>query len=209
MSTFAPNAARNSQQQRAARRANGPPSAERMDQLATRAETSGYDRCGARFADLLPYFICRTITGGFSARCADCSRVDAAPVLLAECHGTGGNRRSQDDRDWFAAHANRRWRLHEPWRGEAAALAIGHPFIDVEAAITTFQVAIGKRQRTIVAVATSDRLDSFTDLGIARRIPGLADGMIQTADAEWQQMAVDQITNRIGATAGVVKGGVP
>jgi hypothetical protein len=69
--------------------------------------------CAAWFAELLPYSICRTITSGFSVRCSDCSRVDAAPVLLAASHAPAA---SQDDRDCLprtrtadGAWAIRRW----------------------------------------------------------------------------------------------------
>jgi hypothetical protein len=57
------------QQQRAAKRANKPPSGKQIEELADRAEASGCDRCGTRFAELLPYFICRTTAYAFSVRC--------------------------------------------------------------------------------------------------------------------------------------------
>jgi hypothetical protein len=212
--------ARNRQRQWAA----AEPSAKQIDELATRAETSGCDRCGIRFAELLPYYMCRTTGGGFSVRCADCSRIAAEPVLLAAFHNTGGDPWSKDDRDWFAAHPNRRWRLRDPWRGEAAALAIGDPSIDVEMfrtdaarrglrmAVAIVKVAIGKRLRSVVAIATSDPFDSFTDAGIIRLVPGLDDRMTQIAgasDAEWERMSAQKLADRLRVTAAVVRGRTP
>jgi hypothetical protein len=79
-------------------------------------------------------------------------------------------------------------------------------------AIATFQVAIGKRRRAIVAVATSDRFDSFTGAGIPRLVPGLNDRMTQTAgssDAEWERLSAQKMADRLRVTAAIIEGGNP
>jgi hypothetical protein len=209
--------ARDRQQQRAAKRTIGPPTGKQVDALADRAEESGCDRCGTRFAELLPYYICRIIPdGGFSVRCSDCCHAHAHPLLLAAYHGDG-DPWSKDDRAWFATHPNRRWRMRKPIPGELAASAAE---IDVDAfsrqtkqrgdqiAIVSFQAEVGKRIRRIVAIPTSDPPSSFTDAGIVRLFPGLADYMSKIAslpDAEWERYQLEKMRGRLDATAAVVR----
>jgi hypothetical protein len=167
--------ARDRQHQRAAKRANKPSSGKQIDELADRAETSGCDKCGTRFAELLPYYICRIIPdGGFSVCCADCCHANAHPLLLAAYHGDG-DPWSKDDRAWFARHPNRRWRLRKPIPGELAASG----GVDIDAfsrqtkqrgeqiAIVVFQAEVGKRARRAIAIPATDPLDA-TDTVVKR-----------------------------------------
>jgi hypothetical protein len=141
-------------------------------------------------------------------------------LWVATHYPSDGDPWSSDDRDWFAAHPARRWRLREPWPGETASLAPGDPVTaafsaDAERqglrlAIATFQVERGKRQRAIVAVSTTDTLDSFTDAGIALLTPGLAERMSRFApanDAEWQRMNEQKMADRLRITATLARGG--
>jgi hypothetical protein len=67
-----------------------------------------------------------------------------------------------------------------------------------------------KRIRRIVAIPTSDPPDSFTDAGIVRLVPGLADHMNQIAslpDAEWKRYHLEKVRDRLDATDTVVKRG--
>ena len=191
------------QQQRAAKRANKPPSGKQIEELADRAEASGCDRCGTRFAELLPYFICRTTAYAFSVRCENCSRLSAEPVFVGIYYG-GGHPWSAEDRAWFAKHSNRRWRLRTPFPGELSPAALGglctaermDAFIvkarkqSLVVAIATYQAEVGKRLRKVVAVPTRDPLESFTDRSIAVLIPGIDERTIAAAipnnDVDWE-----------------------
>ena len=75
----------NRQQRRAADRKLPPRHI--TERLAERAETTGCDRCGARFGDLLPYFITRTASD-FSVRCGNC--LDDVTTLAVGTAFTGG-----------------------------------------------------------------------------------------------------------------------
>jgi hypothetical protein len=189
----------NRQQRRAAARKLPPRHI--TDQLAERAETTGCDRCGARFGDFLPYFIVRTASD-FSVRCGDC--LDGVTPVMVGAGFTGGDPWSQDDRAWFAAHPTRRWRLREPWPGELASLTIVDEVArdhlaafmeqiarrDLRLAIAVFQPMPGKRLRDLVGVGTTDPLHSFTDAGIVALVPALAQkaARIETmTEADWQR----------------------
>jgi len=74
----------------------------------------------------MPYFMCRTAPGKFTIRCSKCRHLGGAlPILTGACiGGGGGDSWSRDDRDWFAAHPTRRWRLRDPGPGELEAMEL-------------------------------------------------------------------------------------
>ena len=106
--------------------AAGLPYQRELERLSNRAETTGCDRCGFRFAVALPYLICRTAEGGFSVRCPVC----AARVVAIAVQEIGEDPRVAADRQWFVAHPKRRWRLREAFPGDIAASS---PELDVDA----------------------------------------------------------------------------
>ena len=159
-----------------------------LERLAERAETTGCDRCGDRFGDLLPYYIARSAARAWLVRCGDCLG-DITVVAVGTGFLAGGDPWSGDDRAWFAAHPTRRWRLREPWPGEQTAVIVdaGEAARDgldafseeiirrrLRIAIAVFQPAPGKRARLPVGVRTADPLGSFTDQGIVALVPTLA-----------------------------------
>jgi hypothetical protein len=81
-----------------------------------------------------------------------------------------------DDRAWFVAHPNRRWRLRDPGPGEMGAFG---PATDafaaagVRFAIAVFQLTPGMHDRHRVGLRTRDPFDSYTDAGILALVPEL------------------------------------
>jgi hypothetical protein len=208
----------NRQQRRAAARELPPRPI--LERLAERAETTGCDRCGARFGDLLPYYIARSDTRTWGVRCGDC--LDGVTPVAVGAGYTGGDPWSQDDRAWFVAHPTRRWRLREPWPGEQTAVTVdageaGHDRLDafteqlirrgLRVAIAVFQPAPGKRARHPVGIPTADPLDSFTDAGILALVPALAAtaAVVDTwTDADWRRESRERDDARIAALKIVV-----
>ena len=95
--------------------AAGLPYQRELERLSNRAETTGCDRRGFRFAVALPYLICRTADGGFSVRCPVC----AARVVAIAVQEIGEDPWVDADRQWFVAHPKRRWRLREAFPGRS------------------------------------------------------------------------------------------
>lgn len=85
-----------------------------------------------------------------------------------------------DDREWFAAHPARRLRLRDPFPGELAALALddGRRVMlaaGERAVVATLQLRVGRRIRHVTSIGSDDPLDSYTDPGIARLVPAIAE----------------------------------
>lgn len=95
--------------------AAGLPYQRELERLSNRAEKTGCDRRGFRFAVALPYLICRTADGGFSVRCPVC----AARVVAIAVQEIGEDPWVAADRQWFVAHPKRRWRLREAFPGRS------------------------------------------------------------------------------------------
>ena len=186
-------------------RVNDEPSKKEARRLSEQAETAGCDRCGFRFADFMPYFVCRTAPGKFTIRCSKCRHLGSVlPILTGACiGGGGGDPWSRDDRDWFAAHPTRRWRLRDPGPGELEAmeldgLAPERDIIIKQAAregarvvVVTFQPEPGKRMRQLAKMSTSDSLDSYTERGIVQLLPAAINASLNSAAAlkadDWER----------------------
>jgi hypothetical protein len=171
-----------------AQRRRRDPSRREIGRLAARAEAEGCGACGRRFADLRPYHMVRTQSGALAVRCGEC--LAGTTPLFVGFYAGGGDPWVVSDRDWFASHPTRRWRLREPMPGERETLRETENGAVMEAraarivqaqgkgwsiAVIVRQIEPGMRSRSLAAVKVDDPLDSFTDAGILRMIPGLAD----------------------------------
>ncbi len=86
--------------------------------------------------------------------------------------------------------------------------AIPAPAPGMYAAIARFQVEPGKRLRLTVNIGIRDPLDSFTDSGIVRLIPGLAEGAAERIAAignRWEEIHGEKISRRIEWLAAAVQ----
>ena len=145
---------------------------EEMQRLANRAEQHGCDLCGARFGVGLPYFFSRTMRGCLSVRCMKCAAIDAHPVMIGTSLG-GLDPWAEDDRRFFAAHPNRRWRLREQYPGEIAAAEAetGRGEMMFEAGtvvVIVHQIEPGTHQRLFGTIPSGEPPDSFTEAGIKK-----------------------------------------
>ena len=75
-------------------------------------------------------------------------------------------------------------------------------------AIATWQPVVGMRMRSLVAVDTADPLDSFTDHGIKKMLPGLGE-QNDFSDAERPHLHRARINARIQALATSLKEVLP
>jgi hypothetical protein len=160
------------------RRLAGEPDRAERQRLAALAEAEGCMRCGARFAAGLAYFVVRH-NGSFENRCADC-RFQGGAVPIHMVVYLGPDPWALDDRQWFAAHPGRSWRLREAMKGELDVLwleygerAEKHRAVLAEwmaaggkAGIVVHQIVPGARHRIPIRLVTEDDPDSFTDAGI-------------------------------------------
>jgi hypothetical protein len=219
--------------ERRARRGGNAPSKAEFERVSDQIDRVGCSRCGMRFGAGIPYLVART-SAGWVGRCMrpDCNAdfLPDSPLFI----GTGvfaSDPWTENDREWFRANPNRRWRLRWPMPGEVEALAVDEHLTeqadaswpvsdcardaikrrDEGATIAVHQFEPGKRLRTPFEFVSQDPLESFTDAGIPALMPFLAEIVARHRAAMplvGTQAAVDaRRQRRFEAMAKLVRGG--
>jgi hypothetical protein len=188
-----------------------------IERLAERAVGSGCARCGIRFASLVPCHFVRTVSDAWAVRCGECL-AGTTPCLVG-FWGGASDPWVDADRTWFEQHPTRRWRLRPPMRGELETIAAddGPHRVDNAAgivrtrgcgwaiAVVVEQIEPGKRTRSLAAVRLNDSMSSFTDAGILRMIPALADAPPPDVEALLREREA-KLFARLDRTVAEIKG---